>query len=190
MGIRGLVGGTVALVMMTACGGASHRAASQVAAAPSAATTTAAPVTSTTATTKEPAKDTAAGVAAKLKAAGLPITGLIVYDATTDPNHLLGRPNQYTSKAAWVDTRLKVDPNVKLDPGDVGLGGGVEVFPDATGARARADRIQSLTQAVPILGVEYDYLAGDTLVRVSGNLTPAQAADYGKAVGGTLDSGK
>lgn len=190
MGIRGLAVGAVALLGMAACGGASHRTASPVAGSTIMATTTVAAVTSTTATTKAPAKDTAAEVAAKLKAAGLPITGLIVYDATTDPNHLLGRPGQYTSKAAWVDTRLKVDPNVKLDPGDVGLGGGVEVFPDAAGARARADRIQSLTQAVPILGVEYDYLASGILVRVSGALTPAQAADYGTAVGGTLDSGR
>src|SRR5689334_22932043 len=45
----------------------------------------------------------AEGLTARMKAAGLPITNLIVYNATTDPNHLLGRQNEYTSKDAWVD---------------------------------------------------------------------------------------
>jgi hypothetical protein len=37
-----------------------------------------------------------------------------------------------------------------------------------------------------ILGTEYDYLAGPVLVRVAGVLTPAQAAQYGAAIGGKL----
>lgn len=31
----------------------------------------------------------------------------VVYNATTDPNRLLGRPGGYTSKATWADRRVK-----------------------------------------------------------------------------------
>lgn len=41
--------------------------------------------------TGTPATESAAVLTARMKAAGLPITDVIVYNATTDPNHLLGR---------------------------------------------------------------------------------------------------
>jgi hypothetical protein len=47
----------------------------------------------------------AAEIAARLKAAGLPVSALITYTAVTDPNHLLGRQGEYTSKVAWQDPR-------------------------------------------------------------------------------------
>jgi hypothetical protein len=37
-----------------------------------------------------------------------------------------------------------------------------------------------------ILGTEYDYLAGPVLLRLSSQLTPAQAAAYGHVIGATL----
>jgi hypothetical protein len=128
-------------------------------------------------------------VAAKLKAAGFPVTGLIVWNDSTDPNHLLGRPGEYTSKVAWVDPDI---PASEADPSDVGgieNGGGVEVFPTAAEAHVRAAYLYSTSQADPALGVEYDYLAGGVLLRLSGNLLPAEAAKWGKAIGGTLYSG-
>ena len=121
-------------------------------------------------------------VVGRLQAAGLPVTGAVAYSAATDPNHLLGRPNEYTSKAAWVDTRA-VDPGASA--GAVGAGGGVEVFATAAGAMARARYIQTIATRIPIFD-EYDYLAGPVLVRVSAKLTPTQAAAYGQAVGATL----
>jgi hypothetical protein len=42
----------------------------------------------------------ASALAARLKAAGLPVTHLIVYTAITDPNHEMGRQGGYTSKVA------------------------------------------------------------------------------------------
>ncbi|MGH7665988.1 MAG: hypothetical protein ACREN1_01555 [Candidatus Dormibacteria bacterium] len=48
-------------------------------------------------------------------------------------------------------------------------------------AKARAREISTIERAEPIIGSEYDYLGGDILIRVSPDLTPAQASTYGKA---------
>jgi len=48
----------------------------------------------------------AAVLAARLKAAGLPVRRLIIFTASTDPNHLLGRQGGYTSKVEW-KTRVR-----------------------------------------------------------------------------------
>lgn len=125
----------------------------------------------------------AAAVIAKLKAAGLPIGATVVYSAATDVNHLLGRPGGYTSKAAWNDTRIRPADHPGLEPGDVQLGGSIEVYPDTDGAQARAKYIEGLISAAPVLGTEYDYVAGTVVVRVSGLLTPDQAAAYKSAAG-------
>ena len=76
-----------------------------------------------------------------MKAAGLPIKGLIIYNATTDPNHLLGRQGGYTSKAAWVDPAAVAAGagSPSGDPGGIEFGGGIEVF--ASVADARRDRL-------------------------------------------------
>lgn len=186
-------GATLAAVglVVGACG-SSHPSASKASSSATTVAVSSSPTTAaaTTTTTQPASKGDAAAVAVKLKAAGLPITGLIVYNAATDPNSLLGRPGQYTSKAAWVDTRVPASAVVGDDPGDVDAGGGIEVFSEASEAKSRAAYIQSLTQASPIFGVEYDYLAGDAVIRVSGKLTPAQAAAYGTTVGGKLYTGK
>ncbi|MFJ3728721.1 hypothetical protein ACIPYQ_40005 [Streptomyces sp. NPDC090045] len=100
--------------------------------------------------------------------------------AENDPNHLLGRPHQYTSKITFTDGRIPADQTDGHKPGDVELGGSIETFPNAANAKARHDYIQTVTKGIPTL-TEYDYLHGATLVRVSRLLTPAQAADYEKA---------
>jgi hypothetical protein len=65
-----------------------------------------------------------------------------------------------------------------LDHGD--LGGGIEVFPTAAGAKARADYIQSVRTGGAFLGTEWDYRIGDgrTLLRISGEMTSKQAKQY------------
>lgn len=100
--------------------------------------------------------------------------------AENDPNHLLGRPHQYTSKITFTDGRIPADQTEGYKPGDAELGGSIEAFPNAADAKARHDYIQTVTKGIPAL-TEYDYLHGATLVRVSRLLTPAQAADYEKA---------
>lgn len=119
----------------------------------------------------------AAVLTARMKAAGVPIKDLIVYNATTDPNHLLGRQNGYTSKDAWVDPAAVTAGagSPSSDPGGIEFGGGIEVFPSAAGAQARFAYLKALQ---PPIGDGYDYLAGPAILRLSNYLTPAQAAQF------------
>ena len=126
----------------------------------------------------------AAGIVAKLKAAGLPIGNVIVYTAATDPNHLLGRPNGCLSKASFTDTRVDASQALDSSSGSVDLGGSVEVFDNAADVQARETYIQAMYKADPMLGTEYGYIVGSALIRLSGLLTPDQAATYGTALGG------
>jgi hypothetical protein len=119
---------------------------------------------------------TAQQVVTELKAHSLPVALASVYTAATDPNHLLGRPGEYTSKADFTDTRLASSAT------GVAAGGSVEIFPEQSDAVRRAVYIESVTQAAPVAGAEYDYVAGDILLRVSGTLTPAQATAYEDAL--------
>jgi hypothetical protein len=116
----------------------------------------------------------AAALARRLKAAGLPVRRMIVYTAVTDPNHELGRQGGYTSKVAWADPRA-----ARQDAGDqrgsIGLGGGIEVFPTAASAKAR---YQYLRGFQPPFGDGYDYLSGAAILRLSQYLTPTQARAY------------
>ncbi|MEV6027562.1 hypothetical protein [Streptomyces sp. NPDC052036] len=100
--------------------------------------------------------------------------------ADNDPNHLLGRPNQYTSKITFDETRISASDVSGTDKGDVDRGGSIEVFGNPADAQARAKYIQSVTKSMPMLA-EYDYVHGTVLVRVSHYLTPKQAADYKNA---------
>jgi hypothetical protein len=112
-----------------------------------------------------------------MKAAGQPIRELIVYDATTDPNHLLGRQDEYTSKDAWVDP-VAVGAGAGSpdgDPGDIEYGGGIEVFPSVADAQARLAYLKAFR---PPIGDGYDYLAGPAILRLSNYLTPTQAAQF------------
>jgi hypothetical protein len=109
----------------------------------------------------------------------------VAFSADTDPNKLLGRPNGYTSKVSFTDSRIGPDDLLGVEPGGVDAGGSVEVFADADAAAARQQYIQQLQKAAPLLGTEYSYVDGTALVRVSGKLTPDQAADYERAVAGS-----
>ncbi|MEU9705938.1 hypothetical protein [Streptomyces sp. NPDC047981] len=140
------------------------------------------PKNATTATagvpTKPAAKELTASDAFKAlsgKVASAKLSGVVTED--DDPNHLLGRPNQYTSKVTFTDSRIKVDDVAGAEPGSVGLGGAIEVFTIAADSQARADYIQRVTKGMPMLA-EYDFVSGTVLIRVSHYLTPTQAADY------------
>lgn len=100
-----------------------------------------------------------------------------VYTAATDPNKLLGRPGGYTSKADFTDDRAKP----KIDD-EVQNGGSVEVYDDPAEAEERAKFIADTLDKMKIFGTEYHYLNGGILLRVSGALTPDQAAEYEAAL--------
>ncbi|MFI1169259.1 hypothetical protein ACH4UM_38290 [Streptomyces sp. NPDC020801] len=118
-------------------------------------------------------------ISGKVPAAKL--SGTITAD--NDPNHLLGRPNEYTSKVTFTDSRVKASDVEGTKKGDVDRGGAVEVFANPTDAAARAKYIQAVTKSMPMFA-EYDYVHGTVLVRVSHYLTPNQARQYKTAAGG------
>jgi hypothetical protein len=63
-------------------------------------------LSSQTATTPSPSQPIKAeDILDALKRAKVPIEKEIVYAPETDPNNLLGRPNQYVGKASWNDKR-------------------------------------------------------------------------------------
>lgn len=114
---------------------------------------------------------------AAAKAIGLPIAEMMVFTAESDPDKLLGRPNQYTARAAWHDSRLPVAAG--HPPGtDVQDGGDLELFATADDIRARQ---RALSGAA---ATEYDYASekGLVLLRLSRQLTPEQAAQYAQAL--------
>ena len=131
---------------------------------------------------KAPASNLDAAGVFKALAAAVPTakqTGTVT--AANDPNNLLGRPNEYTSKITFSDSRVPASDTQFLKAGDVQLGGAIEVFSAPADAAARTQYIQSVTKALPA-AAEYDYQHGNVLVRVSHYLTPDQAKSYQAAV--------
>jgi len=93
-----------------------------------------------------------------LSEAGLSIDELEVYTSETDPNKLLGRPNQYTSKVNFKN-------------------GSVEVFENEKDVKARKEYIDSLGKATPMFA-EYSYINGNVLLRIKSDITPEEAKKY------------
>lgn len=161
-------------VLVAGCGGGSDKTSSNPAAPTSSPTVAQSPSVA-----EEP--KTGAEVVAALKAAGLPVTLTVDYDENTDENKLLGRPNGYLDKVAFADSRINKADVLDDDLGSVELGGSVEVFENHERAQARADYITSVTKDTPAL-VEYDYVKGPVLLRLSQQLTPTQAKAYEAAL--------
>ena len=101
-----------------------------------------------------------------------------VYTAETDPNHLLGEPNGYTAEATFTDNRISPADTAGVRPGSIQKGGSVEVFADASSATIRRQPLGQLERNAPLPAGEYTFTNGPALLRVSGRLTPAQAAEY------------
>lgn len=158
---------------------ASADAPNSVATSPTSATS----VTPTAVATKasSAATMTAVTMVARFKTAGLSVGAMHGYTAADDPNHLLGRPNGYTAKESWVDTRVKASDIAGEGKWSVDGGGSVEQFATHADAEERSSYIEGILKADVALGSEYDYVTGDLLIRVSGYLTPAQAKQYKSA---------
>ena len=104
----------------------------------------------------------------------VPTASLVkVYTEDDDPNKLLGRPNGYTSKIAFADSRISKADIEGAEEDAIERGGSIEVFPDAELAKGRAEYIQGALKNSG-LGAEYDDVHGPVLVRVTGNLSPAK----------------
>jgi hypothetical protein len=135
---------------------------------------------SATASTEAAKLTTAEDVVNALRNAGLPIGEVEVYDATTDPNKQIGRPNGYTAKANFHDTRFELT-RTRDNQLDSSSGGSVEVFADHAAAQARAEYLATVTKGMAPL-TEYDYVQGTTVLRISNAATPEQAAAYENAL--------
>lgn len=106
------------------------------------------------------------------KDAGLPIGEVLVVSEDNDPNKLLGRPNQYTSKIIFEDTRVE-----QLGEGPVG--GTVEVFNNKDDMNKRKDYLEGIINSGPAIFVQYIYAKDNAILRLENDLTPEQAEEYG-----------
>lgn len=142
----------IAVIALAGCGSPAASSLSAGAAATSSAAP-AAPVAARPAT-------------ASALARSMGVKGFTAYTAETDPNKLLGRQREYTSKINW-------------------KAGSIEVF---TGHADAASREQYLENFTCPIGDGYDYLGGAALLRLSCDVTPSQAKTaekkFRKAVGG------
>ena len=109
-----------------------------------------------------------------LRRAGLPIGRVRYYTAANDVNKLLGRPGQYIGKANFRDTRIR---STGFDVDD---GGSVETFANKGDAARRYRYVDAVTNSSSLF-VEYHYLEGTVFLRLSHELTPAQAKQYERA---------
>lgn len=96
-----------------------------------------------------------------------------------DPNDLLGRPGGYIAAAVIEDDRAKC-----LDGLGAECGATIEQFETPEAAQERSDYIQGLLGADGPLGTEYNYVDGDLLLRVTGELKPSEAEEYEIAFAG------
>ena len=110
------------------------------------------------------------------KDAALPVGPVTTYDASTDPNELLGRPGQYVGKAKWVETRIKQSSIQGSDP----KGGDVEIFDSQKSMDQRWQYLGGFSDS-SLLGF-YMYHSGNAIVRLEHDLTPDQAAEYEAAL--------
>jgi hypothetical protein len=103
----------------------------------------------------------------------LPITNTVIYTAETDPNKLLGRPNQYIEKMSFTDSRIEpVENSVKCS---------VEVFASEGDAEARKKYIDAIGKAASPF-TEYSFVHKNVLLRLDKSLTPEQADEYRRAL--------
>lgn len=109
---------------------------------------------------------------AAFKNAGIPIGTVVIYTASSDRNHLLGRPGQYVAKANWSDRRHASDGT------DLGT---VEIFSSKSDLSDREGYIKLIEKGNPMLE-QYIHASGFVLMRLDYALTPTQAAQYARVL--------
>ncbi len=102
--------------------------------------------------------------------AGIPIIDATYFDENTDPNQLIGRPNQYVGKVNFKDGRITGEE-------DIQAGGSIEMFLDPIDLRVRKQYLENVTKLFSF-SVEYSYSNSYYLLRLSKALTPSQAEEY------------
>lgn len=124
---------------------------------------------------KDVTKMSAEELITEFELSGFPINKVINYTAETDTNKLLGRPNQYTSKINFSDSRLE-----QFDEENEPVGGSIEVFNNQEDAQNRKNYIDEIGKNASIF-VEYSYICDNVLLRLDKGFTPEEAEEYKKA---------
>lgn len=114
----------------------------------------------------------ASDVLRQFKEQGLPIGENISYNASNDPNGLLGQSNSYIEKITFADTRL----NAELDYAKQPLGGTIEVFRTEEDAKARYTYLDNVTSS-SVMSM-YMYQHKTVLLRLEKRLSESQAQEY------------
>lgn len=139
-------------------------------------------------------KMTAEEIADKLKESGLDIGEIVTYTEETDINNLLGRPNQYITKATFAINSIEQPEKVtKEDLKNNGWskneiqeqlilqneprGGTIETFNNKSDMQKRKDYIETLSSSASIFA-QYIYSNDYVLLRLETDLTPEQAKKY------------
>lgn len=139
-------------------------------------------------------KLTAEEITNKLKEGGLDIGEIVVYTDETDINQLLGRPNQYITKATfsinsieqpekvteeelrengWTESEIQKQLILQNEP----KGGTIETFNNKEDLQKRKDYIESTSSSASIFA-QYIYSNNYALLRLENELTPEQAQEY------------
>ena len=108
-----------------------------------------------------------------LMAAGLPITRYETYDASTDPNDLIGRPHVYIDKTNFYDSRIGAG-----EYDDCGM---LEIFNNEEDAAARYAYIENLIMT-GFIGTQYELQYDNVLLRFDADFDPAQVDEYDAAM--------
>lgn len=105
------------------------------------------------------------------KGASLPMVSIVPKTAESDPNKLLGRPHQYIEKIDFKDKRVK--------DGEVY----VETFNNLDDLQSRFEYVDEIAKKMPMVA-QYQIKHKNVLVRLDKEFTPAQVAEYEKALKG------
>ena len=120
---------------------------------------------------EQKALETAEDYLVALQEAGCPIGEITVFNAETDPNGNLGRPNQYTAKADFTDTTAETAACT------------IEVFATAEDCESRYEYLQQF--ADPEMGAfglnQYMYKSELAILRIGYDVTPDNAKIYEEA---------
>jgi hypothetical protein len=130
--------------------------------------------------TPEPVDTSAAAIAAAIKASISSSGDVVQITEDNDPNNVIGRPTGYLDAATLYDSRVSCD--------ELGAecGASIEIWGDPAAAQARMDYIQGILSSTTVLGTEYDYVRGNAIIRVTGELKPSEASEYEAAIDGYL----
>ena len=106
-----------------------------------------------------------------LKRSGLPLSDVQALNAASDPEKLLGKPGQYSSKIVFKDKRLAA--------GDISI----ELFPSEAALKARQEKLTAAGQPIQVNP------GARTIMRLPKEMTPEQARSYQQWMAGLRAGG-